>query len=74
MQYVFGFGPSFLAKDFKTLGISCKVSFFFSTNEMTGDWVLLQLQHGAGSRCRDNLRVENLSPALTFREGERAEG
>lgn len=38
MKSLFGFGPTFLAKDLKALGIFCKVSLFFSaTKEMAGD-------------------------------------
>ena len=43
MKSLFGFGPTFLAKDLKALGIFCKVRVFFfsSTKEMAGDWGLV---------------------------------
>lgn len=50
-------------KLFKTLGNFFRFS-PFSANDVTGDWGPFQLQDTDSSRCRGNLKVENLSPTL----------
>lgn len=38
MKPLFGFGPTFLEKDLKALGIFCEVRVLPPANEMAGDW------------------------------------
>lgn len=72
MKSLFGFGPTFMAKDLKALGIFLRSLslFFFSLTPrkwlVTG--ALLQLRDEAGTKWRGHLRVENSSLILTSRE------
>lgn len=83
MKSLFGFGPTFLAKDLKALGIFCEVRVLHHhphhppprpAPSLPIKWLvtgaLLQLRDEAGTNCRGHLRVENSSPLLTSREGK----
>lgn len=79
MKSLFGFGPTFLAKDLKALGIFCEVRVPLPPAlSLPIKWLvtgaLLQLRDEAGTNCRGHLRVENSSPLLTSREGKGLKG
>lgn len=69
MKSLFGFGPTFLAKDLKALGIFCEVRvfFFLPPRKWLVTGAVLQLRDEAGTKCRGHLRVENSSLILTSR-------